>query len=138
MCKFCLDTTVYEWRHVEGRWKLVNPYNGQVHECKRDKSQEISTQTPQFTPKDPPKKEQSWGEMQAVTKDGQMVGYQREGYFKCPKCPEGFGIFNKKDPDFKDILEIHNSVIHPNGQDWSWIDEKRTPQTPLSVVNCGF
>ena len=45
-CKFCTDETDFVWKEVKGKWKLSNENTGKLHECKRNKVSEISSDTP--------------------------------------------------------------------------------------------
>lgn len=52
-CKFCFDEIEYDWKQVDGKWKLASPINGSLHQCKRNKPTEISASTVVVKKKEP-------------------------------------------------------------------------------------
>lgn len=95
------------WTKTAKGKNWLKDQNGNWHTCQNVKPVEVSASSPMK-----PKNDNDWG-------DWDFSQNGRRGFYKCLKCPDGMGIFNRLDSDFQTYLKTHNSIIHPFGEDFS-------------------
>lgn len=137
-CRYCDSPEELIWPQPYKKGdKPIRELDGKPHICQNKKPQEISaSQTKPISQNSDSQKceKPDWGEMKKVPNAFGGFDLVRENVFQCPKCPSGSGIKNKKDPDFKEWLDIHNQTLHPFGNDFSWIKDGKSETETSPVV----
>jgi hypothetical protein len=87
-CNRCTDPfELWEWKKIEDRWKLCNPYTGNPHACKNNVKPEISSDTK-------PTKEKSgrvWSPHVGEYTSGDMARPETNTLYSCDKCGSELG-----------------------------------------------
>ena len=94
------------WDKTKNGKNWLKDQNGNWHTCS------TPTKPIEVSSSPPPKQEHDWG-------DWDYTSNGRKGFYKCKKCPEQMGIFNRYDQYFQDDLKVHNSIFHSFGEDYS-------------------
>ena len=107
-CPKCQAAELIWAKTAKGK-NWLKDQNGNWHTCATPgKPIEVTASEPK------PILEHPWGRwLKAV--------HGREGFYHCEKCPHHSGIFNKMDEDFGAQIQIHNSIFHSFGEDFSKI-----------------
>jgi hypothetical protein len=88
-CNRCTDPfEIWEWKKVDDRWKLHNPYSGSPHACKGNVKFEISGI-------EKPKKKKSgreWSKNVGDYKSGDLATPDHPVMYSCNKCGDELGI----------------------------------------------